>query len=44
MEFAFFIKAESAEIAPGIPIPTESTSPKFFSNSDTTEIIPSIVP
>ena len=40
IELAFFTKAESAETAPGIPIPTDVELPKSFSNFLTIDIIP----
>ena len=40
IELAFFTKAESADTAPGIPIPTDVELPKSLSNFLTIDIIP----
>ena len=44
IEFAFLTNEESTDIAPGIPIPTDSTNPNSFSNSTTRDLIPFNVP
>ena len=44
IELAFLIKDESAEIAPGMPTPIDSTTPNLFSKLLTIDLMPSIVP